>query len=286
MSATRLLIGTAGWSYADWKGIVYPDPRPRGFDELSYLARLFNTVEVNATFYRPPTAKMAAGWVRKTEDRPDFVFTAKLWQRFTHDRDARWTRQDVAVFREGLAPLVDAGKLGGLLVQFPWFFDNQRASRERLARIAGDFRGERLFLEVRHRSWLAGACQDMFRKLGYGFVNIDQPLSRSAIPPTALATGKAAYFRFHGRNAKAWFDKKAGRDEKYDYLYSDEELDPWVEKIRALVGEVEVIHVVTNNHFRGQAPANALQIVKKLTGESPAVPLSMVEAFPFLNSRR
>ena len=282
MSTARLHIGTAGWSYKDWQGIVYPQPRPRGFDELSYLADTFNTVEVNSTFYRPPSPKMAEGWLRKTAHRDDFSFTAKLWQRFTHDREEPYGCDEVALFKEGVAPLAEAKRLGGLLVQFPWSFKNAQDTREHLARIAGDFADHRLFLEVRHASWMTDACVDLFGKLGYNFVNIDQPHSRAGIGPTDLVTGDAAYFRFHGRNADAWFDRNAGRDQKYDYLYCDAELDPWVEKIRKIIGDVEVVYVVTNNHYRGQAPANALQLMKKLTGTSPAVPVPMLEPFPFL----
>ena len=282
MPPTNLHIGTAGWSYKDWAGIVYPQPRPRGFDELSYLADYFNTVEVNSTFYRPPSPKMSEGWLLKTAHRDDFSFTAKLWQRFTHERDAAYTTDDVSLYKEGIAPLADAGRLGGLLVQFPWSFKNTQDARELLARIAGDFAAFRLFLEVRHASWVSDPCADLFGKLRYNFVNIDQPRSRAGIPPTELVTGNAAYFRFHGRNADAWFDKDAGRDEKYNYLYSDAELDPWVDKIRKIIGDVEVVYVVTNNHYRGQAPANALQLMKKLTGESPSVPVPMLEPFPFL----
>jgi len=279
---TNLHIGTAGWSYKDWQGIVYPQPRPRDFDELTFLAGCFNTVEVNSTFYRPPSAKMAEGWLRKTAHCDDFSFTAKLWQRFTHEREELYTTDDVSIFKDGIAPLAQAGKLGGLLVQFPWSFKNTREARGHLARIADDFADFRLFLELRHASWIADPCIDLFRKLRYNFVNIDQPRSSSGIPPTDLVTGDAAYFRFHGRNAAAWFDRKAGRDERYNYLYSDAELDPWVDRIRTAIGAVEVVHVVTNNHYRGQAVANALQLMKKLTGKAPAAPPSMIEAFPFL----
>ena len=282
MPQTKLHIGTAGWSYKDWQGIVYPQPRPRDFDELTYLSDHFNTIEVNSTFYRPPSPKMSEGWLRKTAHRDDFSFTAKLWQRFTHERDAAYTPDDVSVYREGIAPLADARKLGGLLVQFPWSFRNSQDAREHLARIADHFADFRLFLELRHASWITDPCIDLFRKLRYNFVNIDQPQSPTGIPPTDIATGSAAYFRFHGRNAAAWFDRKAGRDERYNYLYSDAELNPWVDRIRKVIGEVEVVHVVTNNHYRGQAVANALQLMKKLTGKSLAVPPTMLEAFPFL----
>ncbi|MFH0965665.1 MAG: DUF72 domain-containing protein [Planctomycetota bacterium] len=282
MKKTRLHIGTAGWSYEDWKGIVYPEPRPRGFEELSFLSTLFNAVEVNSTFYRPTSAKMAEGWVKKTEWRGEFSFTAKLWQRFTHELSTPYSPNEVKLFRSGLAPLIEAGKLGGLLVQFPWSFRDSPAAREHLARVADDFSDVRLFLEVRHASWLTEDSSDLFRKLRLNFVNIDQPRSSSSIPPTDLVTGKAAYFRFHGRNAAKWFDKNASRDERYDYLYSKKELTPWAQKIRRLIGEVELIYTITNNHFRGQAAANALQLQKLLTGSSSPSPPSLVATFPFL----
>ena len=135
---------------------------------------------------------------------------------------------------------------------------------------------------MRHKSWQNDESLDLFRSLGLNFTNIDQPVSKTSVTPSAVVTGDAAYVRLHGRNYKAWFSKDAGRDEKYNYLYTDAELDEWVENITKLVGTVDFVYAFTNNHFRGQAPANSLQIMSKLTGAAVDVPETLTETYPFL----
>lgn len=269
-------IGPAGWSYKDWNGRVYPGPRPAGFDELAFIADRFHCVELNNTFYRPPPARMTASWVRRTEDRPDFRFTAKLWNRFTHE-EPDWGATEVGTFRDGLAPLTESGRLGALLAQFPWSFQNTEAARDRLRRIAGDFREVPLVIEVRHISW--ADAPPFFREIGANFCNVDQPASRTSIQGTDHVTGPVGYVRLHGRNAKAWFTRGAGRDEKYNYLYNAEELKFWADATRRMAKEAEEVYVITNNHFRGQAVVNALQLMLDLTGEASDVPEGLKEHF-------
>ena len=278
----NVFVGTAGWSYPDWEGIFYPVKKPRGFDELRYIARYFNTVELNNTFYRPPLANYAKRWVERTADAGRFHFTLKLWQRFTHERGEPYTAKDLGVFKEGIEPLAASDRLGGILMQFPWGFQNTPENAAYLERLSADFADYRRFIEVRHRSWQNEEVLDFFRQLGLNWTNIDQPVSRTSVRPSAVVTGDAAYVRLHGRNAKAWFDRDAGRDERYNYLYSDDELDEWVEKIRLLVGTVDFVYAITNNHFRGQAPANSLQIMSKLTGAAVDVPETLTGTYPFL----
>ena len=278
----NLFIGTAGWSYPDWAGIVYPQKKPTGFDELRYIARYFNAVELNNTFYRPPPANYARRWVEKTADAKVFHFTLKLWQRFTHERANPYTDVDLDVFKEGIAPLAESDRLGGILIQFPWSFQNCAENEEYLAKLSADFADYRKFIEVRHKSWQNDEALDLFRGLKLNFTNIDQPQSKTSVTPSAVVTGDAAYVRLHGRNYKAWFTKDAGRDQKYNYLYTDAELDEWVENIRKLVGTVDFVYAFTNNHYRGQAPANSLQIMSKLTGTSVDVPETLAETYPFL----
>ena len=276
---SELYIGPAGWSYDDWKGRVYPDPAPRGFDPLAYLAGLFNAIEVNSSFYRPPPARMTASWAARVP--PAFRFTAKAWQRFTHDRDA-FSQADLLQFREGFAPLVDAGKLAALLLQFPWFFRRSTESRDRLRRAAEALStlGVPLVVELRHRSWLEEF--DLLRSLKLSFCNIDQPPSAAALTGTRFVTGPVGYVRLHGRNAKAWFDPKAGRDDKYDYLYSSEELKPWTEAVAAM-SEADSLFVITNNHFQGKAVVNAIQLARAL-GKEVDVPPALRAAYPHVFS--
>ena len=146
-------FGPAGWSYRDWAGVVYPEPRPRGFDPLAYLSRYFDTIEVNSTFYRPPSPETPRRWARRVSDNTNFKFTAKLWQRFTHQRESAWTRDEAEAVRAGLDPLAEAGRLGAVLVQFPWSFKASEGSLEWLADVADEFARYPLVVEVRHASW-------------------------------------------------------------------------------------------------------------------------------------
>jgi len=285
----KVYVGTAGWSYDDWEGVVYPLPKPKGFTPLRYLADYFGAFEVNSTFYRPPSPRMAEGWVRQTRHREEFRFTLKLWRRFTHERKEPWTPTDVDTFRIGVDPLAQAGKLGGILLQFPWSFRNTEESRDWLAGLTREFGEYPLFVEVRHGSWDRPEAYEFFGSVGLNFCNIDQPVIGRSIKPSAVLTGRLGYVRLHGRNYEAWFaEPKPGqseeerRNERYNYLYSDSELDQWVAHIHELMRQADTVYVFTNNHYRGQAPANALQIQAKISGSAVPVPSPMLEHFPFL----
>lgn len=269
----EIRIGPAGWSYEDWKGRVYPDPAPRGFDALAYLARFFDCIEVNSTFYRPAPAAMAESWARRTPD--GFLFTVKAWEKFSHGKEP-FSEADARLFLDGITPVFRAGKLGALLLQFPWFFKDAPEARDRIRRAAEALAGlAPLVVELRHRSWLDAL--DFLKDLGLSFCNIDQPRSSTAITGTGYVTGPVGYIRLHGRNARAWFDKNAGRDEKYDYLYAAEELQGWVEKARAI--EAERTFLITNNHFQGKAVVNALQL-KQALGQPAEMPEPLRAAYP------
>ena len=276
-------IGTSGWSYDDWKGVVYPTKRGKGFRELEYLSRFFDAVEVNTSFYRPPRAEYCERWLQDVAANERFRFTMKLWQRFTHERDKPWTAPEAAQFKESIAPIAESGRLGTLLVQFPWSFENTDANQDWLKQISEAFTDYPLTLEVRHATWDGPEAQGFMRQERLNFCNIDSPSTRRSIGPTNVATGPVAYYRFHGRNREAWFDKDAGRDERYNYLYSTDELRPWVENIEDMMRRVEQIYVMTNNHYRGQAPVNALQIKAALSGEKVRVPNALTEYYPVLS---
>ncbi len=280
----RALIrfGPAGWSYADWQGVVYPESPPRGFDALVFLARYFDTIEVNSTFYRPPRPNVPARWASRVSENPSFKFTAKLWKRFTHERDEPFGPDEVGVVKAGLDPLAERGRLGAVLVQFPWSFKAHESSLEWLEDVSSAFADYPLVVEVRHASWNSPEFHRWLAERGIGFVNIDQPLFNRSIGPSAQASGRVGYVRLHGRNYDDWFREGAGRNARYDYLYDRVELEPWVERIRELAagGRVGEVYVVTNNHYRGQAVTNAIMLAAMYRGQPQKAPESLVAAFP------
>lgn len=280
-TSATIRVGPAGWSYDDWVGPVYPVPRPRGFDPLAYLARYVDTVEVNSTFYRPATAAAARGWVARVADHERFRFTAKLWQRFTHEQAAgAWTTDEVREARLAPDALAAEGRLGALLVQFPWRFKRTPENREWLGDLVAAFGELPLVVEVRHDSWLVPGFYDSLAERGVGFVNIDQPLFGRSVRPSATTTARVGYVRVHGRNAKDWFRADAGVNERYDYLYSAEELAPWVERTREIAAEADEVYVVTNNHYRGQAMVNAVMARSLLAGHPVPAPPPLLAAYP------
>jgi uncharacterized protein YecE (DUF72 family) len=272
--------GPAGWEYADWAGIVYPRGAGKGFDRLAYLARLFTTVEVNATFYRPFPADVAAHWCDRVAASPAFRFGAKVWRRFTHEREP-YGPSEVTDARAALDRLHEEERLGAALLQFPWSFKRSEANEEWLRGVFRAFEGLPLVVEVRHDSWDDPEVLDELASAGVGVVNVDQPRFRRSIGPHARVTSSIAYVRVHGRNWKDWFRKGAGRDARYDYLYSADELRPWAARIQELAASPRAadVYVVTNNHFRGQAPANAKMLEAMVEGRRVEVPPELLETY-------
>ena len=280
---SEVYVGPAGWSYEDWQGVVYPFPKPPKFDPLVYLSRFFDLIEVNSTFYRPPTRGITESWARRVRERERFRFTVKVFKDFTHGERNAVSKSDAASFVDSLKPLYGEGRLGGLLFQFPFWFEDSPDSRDRLRRLRDWFRTPTpINVEIRHTSWLRREPMTFLHELGYGFVNIDLPPSRTNPPPTAFATTETGYVRLHGRNSAAWFNRTAGRDQKYDYRYGREELAEWIRKVKTLQGKTTVTYVVTNNHFRGQAPANALEIMARLADRKIPLPRALAGAYPDL----
>ena len=275
-------IGPAGWSYKDWEGIVYPPKPGKDFDPLAYLARFFNTIEINSSFYRPPAPSTTKAWARRVADNKQFTFTAKLHRLFTHER-GKATAADEKEFREGLEPLVSAGKLGALLLQFPWSFKNTVEDKFYLTKLLERFREYPLVVEVRHASWNNPTVYEWLEERGAGICNIDQPVFGKSIRPAALTTSAVGYVRLHGRNYQNWFREKAPRDERYNYLYTLDELDPWLARIQEVSRQTRETYVITNNHFRGQAVVNAVELSAALTEERVPAPEPLFNVYPRLS---
>jgi uncharacterized protein YecE (DUF72 family) len=286
-------VGTAGWSYTDWVGIVYPTRAPRGFDRLSWMASVFDTNEINSTFYRVPSPRMTRDWARRVAHNPRFAFTAKLYRGFTHEREA--AEEDRRAFLEAMQPLADEERLGCVLAQFPQSFHNTAENRDLLARVLDRFASLPLAAEFRHRSWDSPEAVALLAERGAAFVNIDQPRFKDTLPATNHVTSDVAYYRFHGRHWEKWFGPDTSNEERYNYLYSEKELEPWATRIRegdekaAARGEGGRTgggaYAILNNHFRGQAVANAVDLQKALLGRSVPLPESMLATYPALASK-
>ena len=199
-------IGPAGWKYKDWEGVVYPEPAPRGFDPLAYIAEYFTTVEINSSYYGPPQPASARRWVNSVGHNRNFRFTAKLFHSFTHERKPGPT--DERDYKTGIGPIAEADRLGAILIQFPWSFKNEPHNLEYLWALQKRFQEYPLVVEVRHASWITEEILDTFAALGLGLCNIDQPLFHRSVKPAARTTSAVGYVRLHGRNYQNWFLQK------------------------------------------------------------------------------
>lgn len=254
--------GTAGWSYADWEGRVYPQSKSRGFNPLEFLSRDFDFVEVNTTFYRIPSLKLTQGWVNKTEALNHFNFWIKIHQSLTHQK--KTLSQEIDQFKQSLKPLERAGKLTGLLAQFPYSFKLCSENIEYLQNIRDIFAEFQLAVEFRHRSWNRDDILRFFKEYQLIWVNIDQPVISLSLPLTSYVTHpETVYFRLHGRNYRHWFAEK-GRDARYDYDYSTKELNQISDKIKKLTDLVKQIFISGNNHYKGAAVKNLKELKKLL----------------------
>ncbi len=275
-------IGVAGWDYPDWNGIVYPRGVSRSFDRLAWMARFVDVIEINATFYRPANPRIAATWVTRVAKHPGFRFTAKAHRSWTHET---WDEPAgiVASTLAGLAPLREAGVLGALLVQFPQSFHWTPDCRTRLLRLLDGTEGWPVVVEVRHKSWDDDRAAAWIRERGAGWCVVDQPqIGGLTASPRPRVTSEIAYLRLHGRNAASWFDESAGRDARYDYLYSMDTLRPLADAARGMAAQATALYVIANNHFRGQALANTLQLRHLIQGIEPEAPHELVAAYPDL----
>jgi uncharacterized protein YecE (DUF72 family) len=295
-----LRIGTSGWNYpkgkGSWNGIFYPLPedRERGFDELRFYAERFNAVEVNSTFYGQPRANATLGWAKRTPK--DFEFAVKMYQKFTHPNMAidpgPVTQADVDAFKGGIDPLAAAGKLGPLLIQFPSSFQRSQEAVDYVRWLLTAFAGYPLAVELRHRSWSdAPNTAALLEEHHAAWVQIDEPKFSSSIRqdligglPRAESRGRSElyYLRLHGRNAAEWWDHAESED-RYNYFYSREELEPIARTVRDVRAMVKKAYLFLNNHFSAQSVANAVTLKKMLDEPVTArMPAEMVERFPDL----
>jgi len=279
-----IYVGPAGWNYRDWEGIVYPPRSGKNFDALSYLSHFFNTIEVNSSFYRPPAVATTRQWVARVKANPDFKFCYKLWQAYTHQWEAFPAAGEEKTIKQGLDQLQSHDRLGALLIQFPWSFKNIPENRRWLEKVIRLFQDYHPVVELRHGSWHRQEFFSFLRDTGAGFVNIDQPVIGNSMRLTSFVSGTVGYLRLHGRNVKNWFADDADVASRYDYLYDEKELKNIGTTISNLIEQSPKIFIIFNNHFRGQAVVNALQVMFLLQRKQVNAPASLVEAYPQLKN--
>lgn len=285
----QIYVGTAGWSYRDWEGTVYPAQTRKSQHPVEYLAQFLDVLEVNTSFYGHIKPEWAKLWGRLARGvNPGFQFTAKLNKAFTHSPIAvvestsaetiRANAEDERLAKDGLDALAAEGMLGALLAQFPISFKNTYANREYLDTVIERFKNYPLVVEVRHNSWTNEGTLKYFAKKQVAFCNIDQPQLGQAVSPSQHVTAPVAYVRLHGRNYEQWFDSDS-RNDRYNYLYTRPELDTWKTRIDSLATRAGKTFVIANNHFEGKAAVNALQLKSMLSGHSVKVPDILLQRY-------
>ncbi len=253
-------IGTSGYSYEDWVGPFYPEGTDKR-EFLGYYAERFGCVEVNYTYYRMPDARTLAAMSAKTA--PDFRFVVKANREMTHEREETGPAI-LAEFVAALEPLRAEGKFGCVLAQFPWSFKCDQQSVDYLKRFRELMPADvPVVIEFRNRTWVRDEMFAFLRAAHFGFCCVDQPDFDSLIPPIAEATSSIGYVRFHGRNREKWWEHDEPW-ERYDYLYSREELAEWVPKVRGLDEQTEDTYLFFNNHYHAQAVQNAMEFAELL----------------------
>src|SRR5256714_3899026 len=292
-SLPRIRIGTAGWSYKDWDGVLYPPEVTRKkIHPVEFLARYFDVIEINTSFYGHIRPELGRLWCRKAAAvNPNFVFTAKLHRSFTHSPLAvmeptsavsiRPNDEDEKLAREGLDSLASEGKLGALLIQFPVSFKNTSLNREYIERLVRQFIEFPCVVEVRDSSWDNPETLQAFAQRNVAFCNIDQPLLGKSLGPTEHVTASIAYVRLHGRNYDQWFDSD-NRNDRYNYLYKERELEKWKGKVENIAQRAETTYVIANNHFQAKAAVNALELKHLLGGKKVPAPETLVKSYPEL----
>lgn len=289
---SHILVGTAGFSYKDWEGIVYPAGLKKRQHPVQFLAQYFDCCEINTSFYGHIKSKTGKEWCALvTEVNPSFQFTAKLFRSFTHAPGAvlqstsaatlNPLNEDESYAKQGLDSIAQENMLGALLIQFPISFKNTDENREYLQKLIRKFREYPLVVEVRHATWDNERVLAHFAAEKVAFCNIDQPRLGRSVAGTEYSTAPVAYVRLHGRNYKEWFQSD-NRNDRYNYLYTPQQLESWKGKIERLGEKAERTFAITNNHYKGKAAVNALELKGMLKGRKVKAPETLVEHYPEL----
>ena len=273
----NIYIGTAGWSYKDWNDRVYPKNKAGRASDLAYYAEYFDLVEINSSFYKIPTQDSVRTWLSQIDKNKRFKFNVKLHQGFTHQK----TTKDVAQFKKAFEPLLTSPHYGALLIQFPWSYKKEQNNIDHLEGLLKEFAAYHCAVEFRHSSWLDHDTLKLLKEHQAIYVNIDQPVIGDSIKPSSNVTAQIGYARLHGRNYDTWFNAQSDSSARYNYLYNQTEIEEWTERIKDMAEGTDVIFVIFNNHFRGQAAINALQAKANLLHEKVKAPPNLIAEYPF-----
>ncbi|PKK83815.1 MAG: DUF72 domain-containing protein [candidate division Zixibacteria bacterium HGW-Zixibacteria-1] len=249
-------IGTSGYSFDDWKGTFYPTDIQKG-KMFDYYIQHFRTVEINSTYYHIPHPAVMANIEKKSP--ADFEFIVKTPDILTHKR--KNIEPAVKAFDECLKPMIEAGKLKGILAQFPYSFKFNQANLDYLKYCRELLEKHNLFVEFRHNSWVNRTMYDNLKSDRIGYVAVDEPPLSGLLAPDLFNTTETAYIRLHGRNSEHWW---RGGSLRYDYDYTKEELEQWKEKIKKREDKFKKLYIFFNNCHLGQAVKNAREMMQML----------------------
>jgi len=288
----KVFIGMGGWELPSFNKYFYPPKRPKDFRKLEFYSRYFDCVEVNSTFYNSSLSeKHSRQWLQDVSGNARFVFIVKMFRGFTHTFQA--TRDDVLRICRLLDPILLNGKLAGLLLQFPYSFTNLKERLDYVVQLKKLFPGHRLFVEVRHISWNKPEVIQRLQENDLNVVNVDLPRIKRHMPLTTFASGGAAFFRLMGRNGKTWDrpwrveeNRKYIVSDRYDYYYSQKELDELVEYIQKGRTKADSTFAIFHTDPHAHSLVNGFQlrhIIEKTTSKVPA-PRSIVTSHPQLQS--
>ncbi|MDD5644611.1 MAG: DUF72 domain-containing protein [bacterium] len=278
----KIFFGTAGWSYPDWKGTVYPAGIYDSFDRLRYLSNFIDFIEINSSFYAYPPPENANNWANSVRDNRAFTFSVKLHRDFTHT-PTFISEKMISAVKNPLEILQNKGRFSCLLIQFPYSFHYTKENRLKAGKILKTFRDYNPVIEIRHNSWDCAGAESFLYENSSGIVTVDQPEKSLNIGPKFHDKGRIFYLRLHGRNKEHWFGKESGRDKRYNYLYSEEELRPFAAGLSDLPASGVSGYAAGNNHYAGQALANILQLKSMVLKSKTKCPGAILENYGALN---
>jgi uncharacterized protein YecE (DUF72 family) len=274
-----ILVGCSGWSYDDWVGRFYPQALAKKKDQwLAYYARYFPTVEINSTFYQSPGERQVSSWIKKGKESRGFEYSLKMPELVTHkcmaEKDAMKASWGAKAFEKScILPLAEEGLLGCVLLQLSPYFQKGAGTIRVLETVldALSYWEYNYAVEFRHSSWVESKTElidaealQILEDRNVANVLVDGPGMPAGWPSRA----DHSYIRFHGRNCDIWHKREKKEDDfrlnRYDYLYSEKEIEPWALCIKEEELKAEKVRVYFNNHARSKSVRNAFQLMDML----------------------